>query len=374
MKDPTLSELNSVFREAEWMHAVGMRERAEISKVIERLEMLRVPTPRPAAAQVAVKLHASAMHIDEIYAAQGTSLGRFFGPKNLSPENPYLLGSSVSGTVVAKGMGADRFAVGDAVIAIPNEMGDIGSWADYRCIDQKWLMPKPEALSHVEAAAVTMAACVAWAAVEAAKVESGSQCVVVGASGSIGVMILQFLKSQGCVVTAVCSRAKEGFVRAKGADAVIDYTEHAFGRHLSEHGEAQDAVFDCVGGREIEASGIEALKRTGIFVTVVGPQQYIGERRLSWWEVGKVLAYIGRRVVMSRIRGPRYSFGAKYPRLIVAAAMRQVVECGIRMPVDGVIPFELESITTAVRHLTTHRANGRIVIDFSSDTQTGNES
>lgn len=118
------------FLAGDTMQAIGVTAKPEISKVSERLEMLEVTTPRPEANQVAIRLYASAMHIDEIYAAQGTSLGRFFGPKKVSADNPYILGSSVSGVVVDVGAKVDRYHVGDEVIVIPNETGEFGSWAN----------------------------------------------------------------------------------------------------------------------------------------------------------------------------------------------------------------------------------------------------
>ncbi len=148
-------------------------------------------------------------------------------------------------------------------------------------------------------------------------------------------------------------------------DEVIDYTKHEFGACLREKGDRQDAVFDCVGGRDTERNAFQALKPTGVFVTVVGPQKYIGERKLSWWEVGKMLSYIGYRMLITRFKGPRYVFGATIPRRVIKEVMDQVVENDIRMPVQQIVPFELSPIREAVNLLTTHRAKGRIVIDFT---------
>lgn len=358
-------ELNSTYLAADTMQAIGLTAKPEISMVSERLDMLDVTTPRPGASEVAIQLCASAMHIDEIYAAQGTSLGRFFGPQKVSTDNPYVLGSSASGVVVDIGEKVNKFKIGDEVIVIPNETGEFGSWADYRCVAQDRVMSKPESLSHIEAAALCMASCVAWSAISFTRAREGDRCVVVGATGSIGVMILQLLKVRGCHVTAVCSTTSEAFARTHGADEVIDYTKHEFGASLREKGALQDSVFDCIGGRDTEANAFQALKPTGVFATVVGPTRYIGERKLSWWKFGKLMSYIGYRMLITRLKGPRYVFAAKYPRLVINDAMTQVVKNDIRMPVQQIIPFELSSIKNAVKLLLTHRAKGRIVIDFS---------
>lgn len=135
--------VESAFQKAPTMKAVGMTEKPQISEVWNYLKMLEVPTPRPENGEVAIELRASSMHIDEIYTAQGTALGRFYGPKNVSAADPYLLGSSVSGVVVALGEGSDKFSVGDEVLVIPNEKGDSESWATYRCVAETMVCRSP---------------------------------------------------------------------------------------------------------------------------------------------------------------------------------------------------------------------------------------
>lgn len=352
------------YQAADTMNAIALTRFPEIGKVADALEMVRVPAPCPGADEVAIRLCASSMHIDEIFAAQGTALGRFYGPKVASPQHPHVLGSSVSGVVVGVGNNADRFRIGDEVIVVPDHNVEIGSWAEYRCVRQIMVMPKSPEFSHVDAAAITMAACVAWGAIGFAKAEKSNRCVVVGASGAIGIMIVQYLKTLGCHVTAVCSGKNAALVRSKGADEVVDYTTQNFADQAEESGELYDCIFDCVGGRDIERDGFRVLKRTGIYETVVGPMQYIGERKLSWFEFSKVMGYILMRIFLTLFRGPRYRFGEKFPRLSIKVALEQAVKHNLRMPVERTIPFHLEDVTKAVQLLTTHRAKGRIVIDF----------
>ncbi|KAE9627885.1 quinone oxidoreductase family protein [Parasedimentitalea maritima] len=363
-----IKPLVDAYNDAAEMQAVGMVNDPAIGQVARELQMLQMPTPRPAKGEVTVRIAASSMHIDEIYAAQGTALGRFYGPKNVSKANPARIGSCATGTIVGLGEGAENFKIGDDVIIIPSEYPQAGSWATYQCFDEKWIMHKPDQLSHVEAAAAVMAACVSWGAIGFAKVNAGDNCVVVGASGAIGVMVLQYLKSLNCRVTAVCSGASEEFVRSHGADQVVDYTKDDFGEVFSAGSDPVDAVFDCVGGRDIETSAFRCLKNTGTFVTVVGPRQYIGEEKLSWPAVLKVMSHIGWRMLVTRLTtGPKYSFGAKFPRLVVGDAVEQLLEHNIRMPVPATIPFEIDAIRDAVQKLVTHREKGRTVICFVSD-------
>lgn len=346
------------------MNAIALTEHPQIGRVADGLEMISVPVMQPSDDEVAIALVASSMHIDEIFAAQGTALGRFFGPKQISYESPYILGSSVSGVVVGRGSKVHRFKLGDEVIVIPDSMGETGSWAQYRCVRQDYVMAKPISLSHQNAAAMTMAACVSWGAIANAKVKSSDRCLVVGASGAIGIMAVQYLKALGCHVTAVCSGANSAFVRRHGADAVIDYNVGSIADQASTAGLIFDAAFDTVGGLEIEHDAFRMLKKTGVFVTVVGPQQYIGERRLSWFSFSKTISHIFTKMLTSRIRGPRYSFAASMPKKTITKAFDFAMKHDVRMPIHRLVPFKSEAVADAVRLLTTHRAKGRLVIDF----------
>jgi len=360
MRDRSLSETET-YVQATSMLSVAMTDFPKIGQVVDQIRWIAVPVPRPKPNEIAIKLAASAMHKDEIYAAQGTSLGRFFGPKTVSEAHPYVMGSSVVGTVVAIGDAVTKFAPGDSVIVIPNHLGEIGSWATYRCVAESMVMLKPTSLSHVQAAALTMASCVAWAAINHGNVRCGDRCLVVGASGAVGIMMVQILHSMGAVVTGVCSGANDKFVQERGAKRVIDYTKEDFGNTGQN---SFDRVFDALGGYETEQSAVRVLTRRGRFVTVVGPQRYIGETKLSWYAFSKVLAHILWRVVASRLRGPRYIFGATLPKNVVASAMAHIVQYDISMPIEAEVPFQLDAVKDAVTLLISHRTRGRIVINF----------
>ncbi|MBL4906168.1 MAG: NADP-dependent oxidoreductase [Sneathiella sp.] len=352
------------YQAASTMKAIGLTRLPEIGRVAENLQMITVPVARPKPDEVAIQVCASSLHIDEIYAAQGTALGRFYGPKNVSLEKPHLMGSSVSGIIVGLGGKTEKFSLGDSVIVIPDQKMEIGSWASYRCVRENMVMTKPKGYSHVEAAAITMAACVAWGAIGFSKTQPGDRCLVVGASGSIGIMLVQYLKTMGCTVTAVCSGKNEAFVKNKGADTAIDYSQQNFADHALSTGILYDRIFDCVGGRHIERDSFRVLKRTGVYETVVGPVQYIGEHKLSWFEFSKVMRYILRRLFVTLFHGPRYMFGEKFPRLVIKDALNRAEKYHLRMPLEKTVPFEIEAVAEAVKLLMTHRAKGRIVINF----------
>jgi NADPH:quinone reductase-like Zn-dependent oxidoreductase len=75
-----------------------------------------------------------------------------------------------------------------------------------------------------------------------------------------------------------------------------------------------------------------------------------------------MFAYIFRRIVFSRLRGPQYKFSEKYPRLVIDDMLAMVVNHNIRMPIEQTVPLEEAEMKKALALVTTHRVRGRIAI------------
>lgn len=359
------SDLIQTYQSATHMNAIAMTDFPEIGKVVDGLKMIKAPVPRPQAGEVAIKMMASSLYADELYAAQGTALGRFFGPKVVSETEPYIMGSSISGIIVGLGEKVTNLSVGQEIIAIPSQTPVHGVWAEYCCLKQERIMQKPAGFSFVEAAGIKMAACVSWGAICYGTIKPGDRTLVIGASGGLGMMAVQYLKSLGAQVTAVCSGKNAELVRAYGADDVVDYTQHNFADLAIQHKQFYDTIFDFVGGMDGEESGFRALKKSGSYITVTGPIQFIGEEKLSWLALGKVFFHIAAKSILGRISGPRYIFGEMKPSKIIHEAMAQAVKHQIKMPISQEIPFEIDAVKQALNLILSHRANGRMVINFS---------
>lgn len=157
------------------------------------------------------------------------------------PKRP-VLGEDVAGVVVAVGPGVTRFAVGDEVFGSAE-----GSWAEFARAEEGLLQPVPAGVTLEQAAAVPMAGYTALQAVRLVGSLERRHVAVTGAGGGVGSYAVQLASARGARVTAVCSAAKEGFVRRLGAHDVLDYreTDPTLGERRF------DAVLDFAGGLPI---------------------------------------------------------------------------------------------------------------------------
>ncbi len=136
------------------------------------------------------------------------------------------LGADLAGEVEAVGKDVTRFRPGDAVFG-----EGAGSFAEYTCVPERWLAPKPANLSFEQAAAVPMAGVTALQGLrDRGKIRAGQKVLILGASGGVGTFAVQIAKSFGAEVTGVCSTRNVEMVRSIGADHVVDYTREDFTR------------------------------------------------------------------------------------------------------------------------------------------------
>lgn len=224
------------------------------------LHLAEVAKPQPKEGEVLVKVRAASVSYGEIAARTfGKMPAREFNmPAVLwlfarisfglrKPKKP-ILGIEFAGTVEAVGSGVTRFKVGDAVFGYPGQA--MGTYAEYLCISANGMIAHlPEGLGYAEAAVMPYGALTALTLLRKLDIQPGQRVLVNGASGRIGTFALQIAKHLGAEVTGVCGAERMEYVRALGADHVLDYKRDDFTRGSDRY----DLIIDVLGRSSFEA-------------------------------------------------------------------------------------------------------------------------
>lgn len=246
-------------------------------------EVLRYePTarPEPQPGEVLVRVHAVGINPPDWYLREGY--------KMLPPEwqpamtFPIIMGTDVSGVVVAVADDVKDFNVGDEVysmVRFPDGLaGDSKAYAEYVAVPASDAALKPAGIDHVHAAGAPMSLLTAWQFLVELGHDvpnplqpnrhvpvplKGKTVLVNGAAGGVGHFAVQIAKLRGARVIAVASGKHEALLRDLGVDEFIDYTKTAAEDVVRD----VDLVFDSVGG---PASGrfLRTLKRGGALFPV----------------------------------------------------------------------------------------------------------
>ncbi|MFB7721127.1 NADP-dependent oxidoreductase [Nocardia sp. NPDC056100] len=220
----------------------------------EVLKVVEVAKPELLSGEVLVRVRASAVNPVDVAVRSGAF--------PLLGQPPFGVGWDISGVVEAAGPGA-RYEVGDEVYGMPFFPRAATGYAEYVATPSRQVARKPKSLSHVEAAALPLAALTAWQGlVDRAGVKAGDRVLIHRAAGGVGHLAVQIAKAHGAYVIALASAEKHDYVLGLGADEVIDYRTTDF----TEAVEDIDIVFDSVADG---ARSLTVLKPGGVLVSIL---------------------------------------------------------------------------------------------------------
>jgi len=185
-----------------------------------------------------------------------------YGYYPFAPKTPFVPGYEIVGVVEAVGENVTRVEVGDRVAALTVH----GGYAEYIYLNKDDLVKVSEALDPSQAAALILNYGTAYQILHRlARVKSGDQILITGASGGVGTALLQLGKLANLTMYGTASEKKQHMLVERGAFP-IDYQSQNFVdviRMMEPNG--INYVIDGVGGMNIQP-GFQVLRRGGQFV------------------------------------------------------------------------------------------------------------
>jgi NADPH:quinone reductase-like Zn-dependent oxidoreductase len=300
------------------------------------LSVQEVPTPRPKADEVLVKVHAATMNrTDTGYRSAEYFVSRFF--TGLFKPRRQITGSEFAGEVVEVGKKVSEFKIGDRVFGFNDSR--FGGHAEYKTEPASGpIATIPEGLSYQQAAAAGEGATYALNDILAVGLRKSQKVLIYGATGAIGTAALQIAKHFGARVTAVCNTKNVGLMKSLGADKILSYEQEDF----TKTDEQYDLVFDAV-GKITYGSCKHLLKPTGKFASTGGAVILIA----LWHNItGKKQAIFP----IPRINKQNIEF------------IRRLLQSGEFKPVID-RTYDLDEIVEAAKYAESGQKTGNIIID-----------
>jgi len=185
------------------------------------------------------------------------------------PGAPDVIGLECSGTVSAVGDGVSGWSPGDQACALLAG----GGYATKVLLPAGQLMPVPDGIDLIDAAALPEVACTVWSnLIWKAHLHDGETLLVHGGSSGIGTMSIQLvraLRPSARIAVTAGSAAKLDRCRELGADITINYRDEDFVARLREEtgGHGADVVLDNMGAKYL-ARNIDVLATDGRLIII----------------------------------------------------------------------------------------------------------
>jgi NADPH:quinone reductase-like Zn-dependent oxidoreductase len=264
---------------------------------------------------------------------------------------PNTIGFDLSGVVVEKGTEVTKFEIGDMVYArVPqNQMGTV---AEYVAVASNVISKKPDNISFEEAASLPLVGLTSIQALERVGLKENDRILIHAGSGGVGSFAIQYAKSKGAYVFTTTSTKNVDWVKALGADCVIDYKKEDYKTIATEI----DIVFDTLGG-DYTLEALHLIKVGGKVTSIAGAldEETAGMMGIEGYKLPENLA----KVIQEK--SANYKLTWMQPDGAQLDAISTMVKNGAIKPViDATYSFE-EGIE-AYSYLAKGSAKGKVII------------
>jgi NADPH:quinone reductase len=199
----------------------------------EVLELHEIPTPKPGAGQVLVRVHAIGVNPYDTYMRSGTYA--------IKPQLPYIPGSDAAGTVEAIGDGVKKVKPGDRVYTAKTLSG---AYAEFALTEESQVESLPQKISFAQGSGLWVPYGTAYTALyHHARARAGETLLVHGASGGVGLAAVQFASAAGMTVLGTASSQR-------GLDLIVkEGANQAFDHSKPQHA---DEILEFTGGPGVD--------------------------------------------------------------------------------------------------------------------------
>ena len=267
---------------------------------------------------------------------------------------PTTIGFDLSGVVMEKGADVNKFEIGDEVYSrVPQEQ--MGTIAEFVSVNSDLVAMKPKNSSFEEAAGLPLIGLTAIQALERVGIKKNDRILIHGGSGGVGSFAVQYAKALGAIVYTTTSSKNVDWVKALGADRVIDYKTEDYKEVVNN----LDIVFDTLGD-DFTLDAFDIIKEGGKVTTIAGPPdpQIAKQMGMKDYKLPEKLSKLIEK------KSAVYKLTWMQPDAEQLNTISRMVEDGDIKPIVDLI-YSFENAIDAYLYLATERAKGKVIISMA---------
>lgn len=179
---------------------------------------------------------------------------------------PVTPGFDFSGRIAEVGEAVADWQVGDEIMGLAFTWSiQHGTYAEFAPVDAAAIARKPLNASFTQAAGIPLVSLTAWQSLlEFGRLSAGKTVLIQAGAGGVGSVAIPMAKYLGATVYTTASAANADYVRALGADVVIDYQKESYeSAILSAEPEGVDMVLEALLGDGTDEAAIRITKSGG---------------------------------------------------------------------------------------------------------------
>ncbi len=314
----------------------------------DSLKIAEVDKPQISDSEILIAVKAAALNPIDYKIAQGHL------KEMLQLDLPAGIGFDVSGEVVEVGSEVRNFKEGDEVFSrVPQEY--MGTLAEFVAVDSSVVAHKPENVTFENASSLPLIGLTAIQALEKVGLKKDDRILIHAGSGGVGSFAVQYAKAKGAIVYTTTSSTNLDWVKALGADRVIDYKNEDY----KEFANNLDIVFDTLGD-EYTFEAFEIIKEGGSVTSLVGPPDPESARQMGMenYEMPEKLNKLIEE------KSAKYRHTWMQPNAGQLKEIKEMIEDRTIRPIIDLV-YSFEDAVKAFEYLATGRAQGKVIVSLA---------
>jgi len=331
----------------------GMRLAIRTPGDLDTLEFVTAERQPPQAGQIEVAVEASSVNFADVLLA----FGKYFAADGLRQG----LGVDFTGVVSAVGPGVTDHRIGDRVGVIADATG----WGTFVTCDARLAAPLPDALSTVDAAAVSTAYATAWLGLhDLARIAAGDRVLIHSATGGVGQAAVAIARRAGAEIFATAgSHDRRALLRGMGIEHVYDSRTTEFAEEIRRDtdGYGVDIVLNSLSGTA-QLAGIELLAFGGRFVEI-GKRDVYEHTRVDLYPFRRNLSFFYVDLLLMSAHAP--------------SRIGDLLRTVYGLTADGTLPVPEHSVrplaeaAVAIREMSAAQHTGKLILSVPREVQAG---